>query len=199
VPTQLGNSGFSEAKGATLAAFASYALCRAQEQSASLGFAPLPINLVQAGFAQIAKIPGALPEAIDMSTCVNPTFSADGTNLLAQRAPQPLSCDRAGLSTQCPNGTGGLAQVPTPVSGGDTGAATTTSTSTTTTSTTTTSTTTTTTLPRSTTTTAHADEREERRHRTECARDTRRNRARKCDSDRRSSWFQRPTTWAVTD
>jgi len=47
------------AKGATLAAFSYYAMCQGQQQSAALGYSPMPINLVQAAFAQIAKIPGA--------------------------------------------------------------------------------------------------------------------------------------------
>ena len=32
-------------------------------------------------------------QTIDLSKCKNPTFSADGTNLLAKNAPQPQPCD----------------------------------------------------------------------------------------------------------
>ena len=58
LPTKVGSS-FSTAKGLTLAAFATYAMCQGQTESANLGYSPMPINLVEASFAQIAKIPGA--------------------------------------------------------------------------------------------------------------------------------------------
>jgi phosphate transport system substrate-binding protein len=106
---------FNEEKGRTLSAFAYYAMCQAQQQSASLGYSPMPINLVQASFDQIAKIPGAVVQDINIANCKNPTFAADGSNLLADTAPQPQACDKQGAS-QCPNGTGGLANVPTAVS-----------------------------------------------------------------------------------
>jgi len=114
---------FNAAKGRTLAAFTYYAMCQAQQQSASLGYSPLPVNLVQASFNQIRRIPGAEVQRINVAECDNPTFSPDGTNLLAQRAPFPPECDKAG-PTQCATGTGGLADTPTPVStggGGDGG------------------------------------------------------------------------------
>jgi hypothetical protein len=60
----------------------------------------MPINLVQAAFDQIRKIPGAVVENIDIQQCNNPTFSADGTNLLTANAPYPQACDRQGPS-QC--------------------------------------------------------------------------------------------------
>ncbi|MUH51867.1 MAG: phosphate ABC transporter substrate-binding protein [Actinobacteria bacterium] len=109
---------FNLDKGKTLGAFAYYAMCQAQQQSASLGYSPMPLNLVQASFDQIRKIPGVVVQDIDISACKNPAFAADGTNLLADTAPQPLACDQQGLATQCPNGTGGLSNIPTAVSGG---------------------------------------------------------------------------------
>jgi len=117
---------FNEAKGRTLAAFTYYAMCQAQQQSASLGYSPLPVNLVQASFQQIRRIPGAEVQRINVADCDNPTFSPDGTNLLVQNAPFPAECDRAG-PTQCSTGSGGLADTPTPVDpaasgGGDDGA-----------------------------------------------------------------------------
>jgi ABC-type phosphate transport system substrate-binding protein len=133
LPTRVAGQ-FNEAKGLTLGAFAYYAMCQAQQQSASLGYSPMPVNLVEASFEQIRKIPGVQVQTIDIAQCKNPTFSADGTNLLAQNAPQPQACDKQG-STQCPNGTGGLSNVPTPVlasaagapaTGGSTGGGTTT-------------------------------------------------------------------------
>jgi len=107
---------FNEEKGKTLAAFSYYAMCQAQQQSASLGYSPMPVNLVEAGFEQIRKIPGAVVQDINIASCKNPTFSADGTNVIAKNAPQPLPCDKQGV-TLCPNGTGGLPNVPTAVTG----------------------------------------------------------------------------------
>ena len=117
VPTTVAGQ-FTEDKGKTLGAFAYYAMCQAQQQSASLGYSPMPINLVEASFDQIRKIPGVVVQEIDIAQCKNPTFSADGSNLLADNAPQPLACDATGGASQCPNGTGGMATVPTDVVGG---------------------------------------------------------------------------------
>jgi phosphate transport system substrate-binding protein len=114
LPTKVAGQ-FNEEKGRTLGAFAYYAMCQAQQQSASLGYSPMPINLVQASFEQIAKIPGVDVQTINVRDCKNPTFSEDGTNVLAQNAPQPQACDKQGTA-QCPTGTGGLANVPTAVS-----------------------------------------------------------------------------------
>ena len=116
VPTVTGGQ-FNEEKGKTLGAFAYYAMCQAQQQSASLGYSPMPINLVEASFDQIRKIPGVEVQDIAISSCKNPTFSADGSNLLADTAPQPQACDKQGSASQCPNGTGGLPNQPTDVSG----------------------------------------------------------------------------------
>ena len=102
---------FTEAKGRTLGAFAYYAMCQAQEYSASLGYSPMPINLVEASFEQIRLIPGVEVQNINIADCDNPTFSADGHNVLADSAPQPQECDRQGAN-QCPNGTGGASTNP---------------------------------------------------------------------------------------
>lgn len=110
-------SRFTVEKGETLGAFAYYAMCESQQGMASLGYSPIPINLVQASFDQIRKIPGVDVQTIDATKCNNPTFSPDGTNLLADHAPQPQACDKQG-SSQCPDGTAGMAGVPTAVSGG---------------------------------------------------------------------------------
>jgi phosphate ABC transporter phosphate-binding protein len=99
IPTSLDN-GFSNEKGNTLADFANYFLCQGQQQADALGYSPLPINLVEAGFDQIKRIPGAVIENINIANCKNPTFSADGTNTLAKTAPQPPACDAKG-PTQC--------------------------------------------------------------------------------------------------
>ncbi|MGZ4771456.1 MAG: phosphate ABC transporter substrate-binding protein PstS [Ilumatobacteraceae bacterium] len=105
---------FNLDKGQTLGAFTYYAMCQAQQQSASLGYSPLPINLVQASFDQIRKIPGVVVQDIDITTCKNPTFSPDGTNLLADTAPKPQACDQQS-AYQCPDGTGGVSNVPTAI------------------------------------------------------------------------------------
>jgi ABC-type phosphate transport system substrate-binding protein len=113
LPTKIGGQ-FNELKGKTLAAFSYYAMCQAQQQSASLGYSPMPINLVEASLEQITKIPGAVVQNINLKDCKNPTFSADGTNVLAATAPQPQACDKQGPA-QCPNGTAGAANIPTAV------------------------------------------------------------------------------------
>ncbi|MFZ6004520.1 MAG: phosphate ABC transporter substrate-binding protein PstS [Actinomycetota bacterium] len=97
---------FNEAKGRTLGAFAYYAMCQAQQQSASLGYSPIPINLVTAAFDQIRLVPGAEVQNINIQQCKNPTFSSDGTNTLAKNAPMPYNCDAKG-ALQCPFGTAG--------------------------------------------------------------------------------------------
>ena len=115
--TVFGN--FNEDKGYTLSVFANYAMCQAQQRSASLGYSPMPISLVRAALEQIRKIPGAVADDIDVSRCDNPTFDAadpDNPNKLASIAPQPQECDRQG-TLQCPDGTGGLGDVPTAVAG----------------------------------------------------------------------------------
>ena len=79
-----------------------YSLCAGQTKAGPYGYSPLPLNLVQAGFEQIAKLKAADP-AVDLTdrdveSCNNPTF--DGKNLsknkLAEIAPQPAACDKAG-------------------------------------------------------------------------------------------------------
>jgi phosphate transport system substrate-binding protein len=110
---------FNTEKGRTLSEFAYYFLCEGQQQADTLGYSPLPINLVQAGVDQVNQIPGATQKLNrnDLTRCHNPTVSPDGGNLLAKTAPQPASCDLKGASAQCATGTGG-ARTPTPTSGG---------------------------------------------------------------------------------
>lgn len=115
VPTIVGGV-FNTNKGETLGAFAYYLMCQAQQQSASLGYAPLPINLVEAAFEQIRNIPGVVVQDIDIAKCNNPTFSPDGTNLIALNAPMPQTCDHLGAA-QCSSGTGGLKNVSTDTAG----------------------------------------------------------------------------------
>lgn len=96
-------SPFTADKGRTLGAFAYYFLCQGQQDAGKLGFSPLPINLVQAGFNQVRRIPGVNVQSINVANCNNPTFSKNGTNTLAVHAPQPAACAKQG-STQCAPG-----------------------------------------------------------------------------------------------
>jgi phosphate ABC transporter phosphate-binding protein len=99
-------AGLTNDKGNSLAAFGSYAVCGGQSQVDALGYSALPINLVQASFDQLKKIPGANVGSLNIQSCHNPTFSTDGTNTLAKNDPMPPDCDKAG-PTQCATGTGG--------------------------------------------------------------------------------------------
>ncbi len=116
VPTAI-EGNFTVDKGLTLADFVSYFLCEGQQQAEVLGYSPLPINLVQGGLEQALKIPGGNPQNKNISTCNNPTFSPDGTNKLANEAPQPQACDKKG-SDQCLTGTGGASDTTTAASSG---------------------------------------------------------------------------------
>lgn len=128
VPTEVGGV-FTAKKGATLGAFANYMLCEGQQQAAALGYSPLPMNLVLAGFDQIKRVPGADIAGVDINKCNNPTFKpgdSPSNNQLAVTAPQPASCDKVGTS-QCTTGTAG-ALTDTPTSGTGTGGSATTGT-----------------------------------------------------------------------
>jgi phosphate transport system substrate-binding protein len=110
LPTNVGSLWpMTDNQGYTLGAFGSYLLCQGQQQVDNLGYSALPINLVEAGYDQLAKIPGAqVPSATNsfIKGCNNPTFSPDGTNKLADDDPYPAACDKAG-PTQCSGATGG--------------------------------------------------------------------------------------------
>ncbi|BCB79539.1 phosphate ABC transporter substrate-binding protein PstS [Phytohabitans flavus] len=112
LPVSLNNP-MTTAKGETIADFGKYALCQGQTQVNSLGYSALPINLVQAGFDQLRKIPGAKVGNIAIRSCNNPTFSTDGTNTLARTDPRPPDCDKKG-PLQCTTGTGGAKNQNTP-------------------------------------------------------------------------------------
>lgn len=111
VPTVVGGT-FTEAKGNTLGTFASYMLCEGQQQAEDLGYSPLPMNLVLAGFEQIRRIPGAGAAPVDPNKCNNPTFKpgdSPSNNQLALTAKQPAACDKRGPD-QCTTGTAGAKQ-----------------------------------------------------------------------------------------
>jgi phosphate ABC transporter phosphate-binding protein len=116
IPTALEGS-FTEDKGLTLADFSAYFLCEGQQQAEVLGYSPLPVNLAAAGLEQVLRIPGGNPANKSISNCNNPTFSPDGTNKLANEAPQPQACDKRGAD-QCLTGTGGASGTATQATGG---------------------------------------------------------------------------------
>jgi phosphate transport system substrate-binding protein len=126
IPTGKDDPRMNDPKARTLGDFAYYFLCEGQQEAAPLGYSPLPLNLVKAGFAQVKKIPGADTTGKDPSTCNNPTFDPrDPTkNVLAETAPMPPECDKVG------EGPCGIASAPTtapgtsgggPTTGGQTG------------------------------------------------------------------------------
>lgn len=102
IPTGQDDPRMTTAKRQTLADFTYYSLCAGQTKAGPYGYSPLPLNLVQAGFSQIAKLKTADSDVDltdrDVTSCNNPTF--DGKNLshnvLAEKAPQPASCDKLG-------------------------------------------------------------------------------------------------------
>ncbi len=122
VPTEVAGI-FTADKGRTLGSFSNYMLCEGQQQAATLGYSPLPMNLVLAGFEQIKRIPGASASNVDVNSCHNPTFKAGDSpsnNQLAVSAPQPAACDKQGPN-QCTTGTAGAKGTPTATSGSGTG------------------------------------------------------------------------------
>ncbi|MEU6250271.1 phosphate ABC transporter substrate-binding protein PstS [Glycomyces sp. NPDC047010] len=112
LPTDKSN-GMTDAKGETLSRFAGYFLCEGQNRAGPLGYSPLPLNLVMAGFDQIERIPGnAGDELTDPANCNNPTFdgSDPNRNLLAEIAPAIPDCDKVNegpCTGETDNGTGG--------------------------------------------------------------------------------------------
>ncbi len=82
---------FTPDKGRTLSTFMSYFLCAGQQKAENLGFSPLPVNLVQAGFDQLSRIPGHVaPPAL--ASCNNPALQVLNT------APAPPACAKAGAA-----------------------------------------------------------------------------------------------------
>ena len=115
------DSHFTTDKGKTLGAFAYYFLCKGQAEAPDLGYSPLPKNLVVAALSVVGRIPGVQKQSISLSGCDNPTFSPDGTNLLAKNAPYPPACDKQGATAECTTGTGGAAGTTTKVGNSSTG------------------------------------------------------------------------------
>jgi phosphate transport system substrate-binding protein len=102
VPTSTTDAKMTTAKRQTLVDFAYYGICQGQRVVGPVGYAPLPLNLVEAGFTQIDRLKAADPD-VDLtdrtvSTCDNPTFLSHNLkrNYLGSIAPEPLACDKRG-------------------------------------------------------------------------------------------------------
>ncbi len=101
LPTDLSN-GMTTAMGYTLGAFGQYALCQGQQPIDPLGYAALPVNLVEDGYTQLQEIPGTAATSSTtafLDGCDNPTM-AQGADILDSDAPMPAACDMQG-PTQC--------------------------------------------------------------------------------------------------
>jgi ABC-type phosphate transport system substrate-binding protein len=109
-------SKITPAKRQTIADFLYYSICQGQHEIGPIGYSPLPVNLVEAGFGQLDKLKDADP-SLDLTkrsvtTCNNPTFvpGHPSSNYLAKIAPQPPSCDKVGAGPCAagvtPTGTG---------------------------------------------------------------------------------------------
>ncbi|GAB4006971.1 phosphate ABC transporter substrate-binding protein PstS [Nocardioides ultimimeridianus] len=103
---------FNTDKGKTLSTFANYFLCQGQQKAERLGYSPLPKNLVEAGFAQVKRIPGAVASP-SISQCNNPALD------ILSSAPQPDKCSKQGAT--CAPGQGSPAGT---TGGGSTGSGT---------------------------------------------------------------------------
>ncbi|MFE7191107.1 phosphate ABC transporter substrate-binding protein PstS, partial [Kitasatospora sp. NPDC057595] len=103
---------FSNDKGSALSRFLAYVLCQGQGEADSLGYSPIPRNLVRGGLLQTSRIPGnASPvDPNTLSNCNNPTFNSAGELTILKTAPQPSECDAKGAPLDCktkPGGTSG--------------------------------------------------------------------------------------------
>ncbi|HEY4751920.1 MAG TPA: phosphate ABC transporter substrate-binding protein PstS [Candidatus Limnocylindrales bacterium] len=102
IPTGADDRRMTTAKRQTLVDFLFYGLCEGQGEAGPYGYSPLPLNLVQAGFDQIAKLKDADPNVQlqdrDATKCNNPTFVPGELtkNHLAEIAQMPQACDHQG-------------------------------------------------------------------------------------------------------
>ncbi|WP_375479474.1 substrate-binding domain-containing protein [uncultured Jatrophihabitans sp.] len=84
----------------TVADFMFYGLCQGQAEAAPIGYAPLPLALVQQGLAQLQVLHDADPTVDlgddDIGHCANPTFAGDPPHDAFDQYPQPAACDAVG-------------------------------------------------------------------------------------------------------
>lgn len=127
IPTSASDRRMTTAKRQTLADYLFYSICTGQKEIGPIGYSPLPVNLVTAGFAQIAKLKAADPGVdltqVAVSACANPTFVAGQPtrNYLAEIAPLPPACDAAGAGPCTDGGSTGVAGPGGSGGGGSTG------------------------------------------------------------------------------
>jgi ABC-type phosphate transport system substrate-binding protein len=115
---------FNDSVGRSLSTYIDFYLCQGQRQAASLGYSPLPINLVTGAFLQVNKIPGTIgaPDIDNYGACNNPTF-INGQDILLKTAPYPTACQKVGSPLNCtvsaaaPSGSG--TSTPKPGASGD--------------------------------------------------------------------------------
>jgi len=112
IPTSAHDARMSTAKRQTLADFIDWSICGGQAEMGPIGYSPLPINLAQASFQQMYKLHNAdhhvqISQLNIATECHNPTFWAGhpSGNYLAQIAPEPPACAKAG-NGPCVAGTG---------------------------------------------------------------------------------------------
>ena len=102
IPTGKSDPRMSTAKRQSLVDYLYYSVCQGQKAMGPIGYSPLPINLVQASFDQTNKLKAADPDVDvnqrDVASCSNPTFvtGQPSRNYLAEIAPHPPDCDKAG-------------------------------------------------------------------------------------------------------
>jgi phosphate ABC transporter phosphate-binding protein len=133
LPTASNDARMTTAKRQTLADYLYYSICQGQKEMGPIGYSPLPVNLVEAGFAQIAKLhtadKGVNLTNENVTSCDNPTFVAGNPteNYLAKIAPVPPSCDKQGQGpctatedTELGNPTGGKPPKPASTGSGTT-------------------------------------------------------------------------------
>lgn len=113
IPTAANDSRMTTPKRQTIVDFLKYSICEGQAEIGPIGYSPLPVNLVQAGFTQVNKLKladdGVSFDASiiqNVKNCHNPTFVAGNPsqNYLAKIAPFPADCDRPGQGP-CAEGT----------------------------------------------------------------------------------------------
>ena len=92
---------FTNPKGFTLSKWINYVLCSGQAHLDTLGYSPLPKNLVQGGLIQNAKVPGnGSLNFNQLRNCNNPTMD-HGVNILLKDAKKPGPCQHLGAPLNC--------------------------------------------------------------------------------------------------
>jgi hypothetical protein len=120
IPTGAGDKRMTTAKRQTIADYLFYSICTGQKEMGPIGYSPLPVNLVSAGFQQLALLKSA-DSGVNLtnravSACNNPTFIAGqpNRNYLAEIAPAPRACDKAGAGPCTTQASSGQNNPPTP-------------------------------------------------------------------------------------